>query len=197
MKSVSGPLTNWEYSNMSIDKHLAYGPEHHAIEAVMRMHSVKRWHMIDTTRNQNLAEHSANVAMLAMTIALTAPLQFFDSPYVIAAAALVHDLPEAFTGDIPTHTKPHLFGLEELEDVVFPFMFRVKISERSQGLLKLCDIADGIRFIRLHGVDGTAKHAMKGLEEQLLLRLDTAQNKWSANAYNVTRNALMFYAYEH
>ena len=37
-------------------KFLAYGPDRQAVETVMRLHSVKRWHMIDTTRQQTLAD---------------------------------------------------------------------------------------------------------------------------------------------
>lgn len=60
-----------------LSKFQAYGRERHALESIMRIQAVKRWHMIDTTRTQNLAEHSANVAMLAMLIALSAPIEFF------------------------------------------------------------------------------------------------------------------------
>jgi hypothetical protein len=55
----------------------AYPVDKAGIETVMRLHSVKRWHMIDTTRIQTLAEHSANVALLAFYIARTAPRMFF------------------------------------------------------------------------------------------------------------------------
>lgn len=178
--------------------HYAYGPEMQAVEAVMRLHSVKRWHMIDTTRQQTLAEHSANVAMLVMLVAATAPIFTFGDPSMLAAAALVHDLPECFTGDIPTLTKRSLKGLEELEDRVTPAVFKFRICGSSAALIKICDLADGIRFIRLHGVDATARHARGGLEDQLRHRLEDAQriHEWPDEVVRHVRKHIMFYAYE-
>lgn len=180
------------------NKFLAYGPERHTVETVMRLHAVKRWHMIDTTRQQTLAEHSANVALLAMMIARTAPIEYFDTWAVVAAAALVHDLEEAFTGDIPTHTKKHLQGLSGLEDSVRHPAFNVGVNGNTKNLIKLCDLADGIRFVRLHGVDLTAEHAKEGLEDQLLERFYVAEHdlKWSEHLLQHVRNQVMFYAYE-
>ncbi|CAB4120823.1 HD domain containing protein, partial [uncultured Caudovirales phage] len=101
---------------MSENEFYAYGKNRASIEAVMRFHAVKRWHMIDTTRQQTLAEHSANVALLAYHIALHAPLMIFGGALAVSGMALLHDIDEVFTGDIPTHTKQHLIGLQELED---------------------------------------------------------------------------------
>lgn len=183
---------------MSTNDHLAYGPERHAVETVMRIHSVKRWHMIDTTRQQTLAEHSANVALLAMTIASMCPLFRFDSACAIAAAALVHDTPEAFTGDIPTHTKRQIIGLEALENSVTHPIFRIGVNPSSEALIKLCDLADGIRFIRLHGVDLTARHAREGLEAQFAKKFESVKTdlEWPDNVIQIVRNTTTFYAYE-
>jgi hypothetical protein len=182
----------------NIDYHFAYTRDMHAVETVMRMHSVKRWHMIDTTRQQTLAEHSANVAMLIMLIASTAPMFTFGNPAMLAAAALVHDIPECFTGDIPTLTKRSLQGLESLEDKVTPAVFKMELAGDSAALLKMCDLADGIRFIRLHGVDATARHAREGLELQLRRKFDHADTelKWSEPILRHVRKHIMFYAYE-
>lgn len=178
--------------------HLAYGPDRHAIETVMRLHSVKRWHMIDTTRQQTLAEHSANVALLAMMIATTSPIFHFATGAIIATYALMHDIPEAFTGDIPTHTKRHLPGLDELEKRVTHPIFRLEVRENDKALVKLCDLADGIRFIRLHGVDLTARHAREGLEAQMEAKLAEVSEilNWPEEVVKHVRNHVMFYAYE-
>ncbi len=181
-----------------LNKFLAYGPERHALEAVMRAQAVKRWHMIDTTRSQNLAEHSANVAMLAMLISMTAPIEFFDTYTYVGAVALMHDLPEAFTGDIPSHTKKLLHGVDELEKTVTPKNFTLERRTSTAMLIKMCDIADGIRFIRLHGVDMTAAHAQEGLEEQILQIFDVAVTGylWPEHVVNHVKDHIMFYAYE-
>ncbi len=183
---------------MSKNDFQAYNGNLHGIETVMRIHAVKRWHMIDTTRAQTLAEHSANVALLAGFIARTAPQAFFGNYAAVAWYGMVHDIPEAFTGDIPTHTKRSLTGLDELEEEVLNPAFFAELEKAGQLLVKICDLADGIRFIRLHGVDLTATHAQKGLEEQFDDRFLIAQNvqKWPENVLELVRKTVTFYAYE-
>lgn len=184
---------------LKIEQHLAYGPDRHAVETVMRIQSVKRWHMIDTTRQQTLAEHSANVALLAMMIAIQCKGSgLFNEPPLIAAAALVHDIPESFTGDIPTHTKKYLVGLTDLEEAVTHMDFHVTVNGHTGLLIKICDLADGIRFIRLHGVDMTARHARTGLEAQFEAKFETARIVWfwPENVIKTIRNLATFYAYE-
>ena len=140
------------------------------LETVMRLQSVKRWHMIDTTRQQTLAEHTANVAILAWHISGTAPAMYFGPSSEIATYALMHDVGEVFMGDIPTHTKrssAEMFeACKKIELSVTPPSMSIKVPERIRYLIKACDLADGIRFIRLHGVGVTARHAESGLVAQ-------------------------------
>jgi hypothetical protein len=163
----------------------------------MRFQAVKRWHMIEATRIQTLAEHSAVVALLAFYIARTAPGLFTFGPAEnVATQALLHDLPEVFTGDIPSHTKRHLHGVEQLEQAVLPATFKVDVDPSVKLLIKICDLADGIRFVRLHGVDITAVHAREGLEKQLEDRKQEAVSMWSDVVVKHVFDAARFYAYE-
>lgn len=65
-------------------------------------------------------------------------------------------------------------------------------------LIKMCDIADGIRFIRLHGVDMTAAHAQEGLEDQIIKIFDSAaaEYHWPTHVMDHVKEYIMFYAYE-
>jgi hypothetical protein len=175
----------------------AYGTSHAGIETVMRFHAVKRWHMIDTTRIQTIAEHSANVALLAFYIARTCPGMWFGPAEHYAALGLVHDAAETFTGDFPSHSKKHLQGVVALEKKTLPSEFIVESTERGNLLVKLCDLADGIRFIRLHGVDITAKHAQGGVEIQFNERLqDMFASDWPPEVRRHVLEMVKFYAYE-
>jgi hypothetical protein len=110
---------------------------------------------------------------------------------------LVHDLPEVFVGDIPTHTKRHLTGVKELEKATIPVVFIEENTAPTDRLLvKLCDLADGIRFIRLHGVDITADHAREGLEAQLIDRWQEAGAGWPVRVVGFVADTLRFYCYE-
>ena len=187
-----------ERSNTLPRTHYAY-PHNPNLEVVMRLSAVKRWHMIDTTRTQTLAEHTANVSLLAWLIAHTSPSILFD-PASLLRGAMVHDLAEAFLGDIPTHSKP-LIGkaaIDSAEATVLPAVFKSPLVPGTPDyrLLKLCDLADGIRFIRLHGVDVTARHAQQGLEEQWAARLGEAREVWPDNVWLHAFEHLNFYAYE-
>lgn len=175
--------------------HYAYGPQMAEIESIMRFGSVKRWHMIDTTRQQTLAEHSACVAALAYGIA--SKTTFFGPPERVGMRALFHDLAEVFTGDIPSHTKKYLSGIKEFEAEVLPVVWNMSGGEHIDLLIKACDIADGIRFIRLHGVDITGVHARDGLEAQFKARCgDMTTANWPDEVCDVARSWLYFYAYE-
>lgn len=166
------------------------------LEAVTRFQSIKRWHMIDTTRTQSIAEHSANVALLAYHIAITSPEVYFGSGETVLAPALFHDLPEVFVGDIPTHTKKHLTGLIQLEDLLTPPEFKCDASDQVHALVKLCDLADGIRFIERYGVDRVAIFATEGLRVQLKARLVSARANWPEHVFNHVDDKISTYVHQ-
>lgn len=179
-----------------MDQFYAYGARHSGIEAVMRLHSVKRWHMIDTTRQQTLAEHSANVSLLAGYISATVEGTYFGDPAPVMAAAILHDIPEVFIGDIPTPTKAFMkVQVDGLESQVTPNYMKQVVGKDVSRLVKLCDLADGIRFIRIHGVDATAIHARTGLEAQFQSRLADAKLHWPREVYDHVIESIEFYAY--
>lgn len=169
-------------------------------EAVMRLQAVKRWHMVETTRTQTLAEHSANVALLAWSIARTSPGGYLSSANVVIIA-LVHDLGEAFLGDIPTPSKLRLGRdlINEAELATLPSLYSLTLKAATPTellLIKLCDLADGIRFIRVHKVDGVGKWAQAGLEEQFSLRKVQARTEWPKEVFEHVLERVTFYAYE-
>jgi hypothetical protein len=166
------------------------------LEAVTRFQSIKRWHMVDTTRTQSIAEHSANVALLAYHISTTCPDGYFGSGEAILAPALFHDLPEVFMGDIPTHTKKHLTGIQQLEDLLTPPEFKYEASDQVHALVKLCDLADGIRFIERYGVDRVAIFATEGLRAQLKIRLTSARANWPEHVFNHVDDKISIYVHQ-
>lgn len=117
-----------------------------AAGAVKRMHNLR-------ARPQNLAEHSWGVAMLLLTV-------YPKAPAYLIQHALVHDLPELHTGDIPAFVK---WDNPEMEDVLrkmerkfhtrfetLPFPMG---SDEDRRILKWCDGAELTLYCveELHG----------------------------------------------
>lgn len=171
-----------------------YATNNPAVESIVRFQSVKRWHMVDTTRQQTLAEHSANVAMLVMLVQRTCPELYFGSGGSLVSYALLHDVEEVFVGDIPTPTK-YTFNInsKQFEEVV-PREFNLgEFRPEDKLMVKLCDLADGIRFIRRYGIGRIANHADAGLSLQMEERYRQARSLWPALVHSHVSDILGTY----
>ncbi len=72
-----------------------------------RMKYIRRWGLMYSVHSENLSTHSLEVALCAHALAVIGNTRFgrhYDADR-IAAKAIYHDVPEIFTGDIPTPVK--------------------------------------------------------------------------------------------
>lgn len=76
---------------------------------VSRMKNIGRWSLMRNSSQENVQEHSHMVAVIAHALAVIRRDVFLQDahPGKAAAAALFHDAPEIFTGDMPTPVKYH------------------------------------------------------------------------------------------
>ncbi|RKJ41458.1 5'-deoxynucleotidase [Acutalibacter sp. 1XD8-33] len=74
-----------------------------------RMKYINRWGLMRNTREENLCEHSLEVAIVAHALAVLGNKRFGKTydPQRAAALALLHDASEIITGDMPTPVKYH------------------------------------------------------------------------------------------
>lgn len=74
-----------------------------------RLRWIKRWGLKRNAHEENVMEHSWEVAVIAHTLALIRNRYFEGSldANVIATTALYHDITEVITGDLPTPIKYH------------------------------------------------------------------------------------------
>lgn len=74
---------------------------------ISRMRYISRWGLMRNTEQENIQEHSHMVAVLAHALAVIRRDVFHGQadPEKAATAALYHDAPEIFTGDLPTPVK--------------------------------------------------------------------------------------------
>ena len=74
---------------------------------ISRMKYINRWSLMRNSVTENIQEHSHMVAVLAHALGVIRRDVFGSpcSPDACAAAALLHDATEIFTGDLPTPIK--------------------------------------------------------------------------------------------
>lgn len=72
-----------------------------------RMKYIHRWGLMYSVHPENLSTHSLEVAVCAHALALIGNTRFGKQYHAdrIVSKALYHDVPEIFTGDIPTPVK--------------------------------------------------------------------------------------------
>ncbi len=79
----------------------------HFYAILSRMKYIKRWGLMRNTREENLSEHSLEVAFIAHALAVIGNRRFGTkvNPEQVAVAAMFHDSSEILTGDLPTPIK--------------------------------------------------------------------------------------------
>ncbi|MBD5148258.1 MAG: 5'-deoxynucleotidase [Oscillibacter sp.] len=79
----------------------------HFFAYISRMRFIQRWALMRNTAQENVQEHSHQVAVLAHALAVIRNGKFGGhvDPGQVAAAALYHDASEILTGDMPTPIK--------------------------------------------------------------------------------------------
>ncbi|MBQ6815849.1 MAG: 5'-deoxynucleotidase [Clostridia bacterium] len=80
---------------------------YHFYAMLSRMKNIYRWGLMRNTKNENLSEHSLEVAFIAHALAIINNQKFGGnvSPEKAAVAAMFHDTSEIITGDMPTPIK--------------------------------------------------------------------------------------------
>lgn len=82
---------------------------YHFFAMLSRMKYINRWGLMRNTRNENICEHSLDVAILAHALAVLRNKRFGGNvnPEKAAVLAMFHDTTEIITGDLPTPVKYH------------------------------------------------------------------------------------------
>ena len=116
------------------------------------MAHVPRWVILRRTRQQFLAEHSYFVTIYAVQIAKL--IQWEGDMSELMSYALVHDLNETITGDIPGPIKRAAFNKELAEDAMKEVMLAkfgadvvVDASFTSADIKAIVSVADSIEEI--------------------------------------------------
>lgn len=136
----------------------------------MRACHVKRWHIVRTLREQNVAEHSFVVGLIAVEIMKRSgndPDQMgaihAENGYAVMRWAMWHDMAEIKTGDMVTPFKRRLNELapgviEEVEQEFCQYIKEIKSTtpQFARLVVKLADMIESAAFI---SEEGHGEHA--------------------------------------
>ncbi len=95
----------------------------HFYAMLSRMKNIYRWGLMRNTRQENLSEHSLEVAFIAHALAIIKNKRFGGKvdANAVAVAAMFHDTSEIITGDMPTPIKYYNANIKsvykEIEDI--------------------------------------------------------------------------------
>lgn len=140
-----------------------------------RQAEVKRWHIVETARNQTLAEHSFNVMLIARRLFMDligsfTPEQRASIAYTLTLYAAFHDEHEVIMGDRPTCAKrngddtKHVSEDMDLIDEGAP--------EWMRRLVSLADSIEAFWFIKEYGIGDYARKTTIELRDRCLDAVD-------------------------
>jgi 5'-deoxynucleotidase YfbR-like HD superfamily hydrolase len=160
-------------SLMSHEKHYPL-----TLREKLRTSSVKRWHIVAVVREQNVAEHSFNVCLIAEEIARI--LGVPEKLEAVRKHAIHHDIPEVITGDLPTTIKKTY----SLEGKDFDYILDPDSEPQSKivaWIVKLADIIEAVLYLQQYGA-GSHAHRVR---ESLVNRVNTMVEDRGSN--NLTK----------
>lgn len=130
-----------------------------SIKDRLRLSSIKRWHMLDTTRVQTVADHSYGVAIVAREIWAVVSGSFdacSDTCTLgaVLSAALDHDADEVYTGDCHN---PRRLSVEEFAARFKQHWVSCDLTKR---IVKLADLIEARHTVTQIGI-GEYANAIK------------------------------------
>ena len=130
---------------------------------ILRAGTIQRWHIVNTARQQTLAEHQFNTAILTQAICTRMGVAQ-DVTMRCTLLALVHDAGECKTGDIPTPAKKLLrkeLG-PKLDKVLGQFDVEQtdELPRTLKHVLKCADYLDSMLFLQENKVGRHAEFVL-------------------------------------
>lgn len=159
---------------------------------MLRLSNVRRWGIVEMSAPQTVAEHTTNVAMIALNIVgIYNQLETVDpitetQQLKLLHACLVHDLPEIYSGDIPAPFKGASGGRSVFQDWEarrFPLVEQLMgdLDPLTARIKAISDLADALLFARKRCVDGRRTLIIKDLFE-CMNRMFTKESNPDLNA---------------
>lgn len=147
-----------------------------------RIGHIKRWHNVNTIREQTVAEHCFMVSVIALELFQT--MVGFDDPLEVSqlvVGSLFHDAPETAAGDSPTPAKrilreitgdPLLF--EKLDERLMPSLPYIggKVPDRIVRFIEMADAIEAAHWIKDNGAGYHAEVVKAGVRRRMEDRVE-------------------------
>jgi 5'-deoxynucleotidase YfbR-like HD superfamily hydrolase len=156
------------------------------LQDLLALSIVPRWSIVPHFRPQSVAEHSFRVAAIALEIAQRLNKGVTPSSVIIERNvllwALVHDGPEAETGDMPYPLKKLLpeGSMRRAEYAVCPWYaeWLTSIHPAERIVVKVADKIEEVLFLRDWGQGPKADFAMADAQSQILAHVEEARSRY-------------------
>lgn len=132
------------------------------VQDILRAQHVHRWTIVNTSRPQNLAEHTFGVVAIARAIAREYGIDDIN----IMKYAFDHDLDEILSGDIPTPAKDRL-GIRD----DYKGKNKEKCSNEEIAIVAIADVMEAVYYLNEHGLGQHASKVMDGMIDRLNQRI--------------------------
>jgi len=173
------------------------------LHQLLRCRHVKRFHIVNTARQQTVAEHSWSTAIITQHLCDALGLLLStDDKLLMLEWALLHDTPETVIGDIPTPMTDvigHLLSTTEHNTSMRWSMRQAWAFSTHHGLpaeiVKMADIIEAISFLHHDAVGEHAQRVRNALDIRLMKRIAAAQKQypsydWDRAVSKIMRDAI-------
>lgn len=156
---------------------------------VYRASDINRWQVVKTIKNQSVAEHSFNVAMIADVLNARITNKSILSPKVIVYA-LYHDIPEIYTGDIVTPIKEHIknkckenFFEDFEEELCGPKYSKIKNDAciyfpEVAAIVKLADLIESVKFLEQNALTDHGEQIGRKIIIKISDKIEEYKKNW-------------------
>jgi 5'-deoxynucleotidase len=135
----------------------------------LRVGHVKRWHNVNTIRDQTVAEHSFMVTLIALELYRSTGLMEKEGDAErlcrVALESIFHDMPEVVMGDMPTPAKRFMRDFTgnarifaDMEEALMPTLPFLG-GRVDPSLARFVNMADKIEAAHWISENGAGKHA--------------------------------------
>lgn len=157
----------------------------------LRLSGISRWAIIDVYREQSVAEHSYNVMWIAQYFCEVVFVDRVESEQATLSNmamrwALMHDLGEVYTGDIPATFKNKIREEAEVyEDDHVPEvgLTRKMIPREVLAIVKVADVMEAILYCKEFVADHDKEKVLEFLHKDLAARFSEAKEVLSHEEY--------------